>query len=492
MRVLLAVIADAVCTKAGEAEARIGDWCAAAGLEAVLLRFAVAGPGQAPRESGGAAAPPATLGLVTLGYPEPLGYGERIKLCFDYALEHGLEAVVVLDGDLRYPLETVGSLLAPLRAGAADMVLAVPSGPARAEAAGEAPRFKVQPGARFVSRLLNRISRSRLSGWHCGFRAYRTQALARLPYRYNAASRRFNTEVIIQFLLSGLTVAEAPAPGYAHERLGFGAKVRFGLDMLRASGLSVLHRMSLFYQRQFDLVDDVSAYGLKLGYPSSHTAALARVPDGSRVLDIGCGDGSLARLLKARGCAVRGLDRHDPEAVPGLDGYTRIDLDVSRHAFAASGYDVILLLDVLEHLRRPDALLEHLRRSSPGLPKPRLVISVPNVAFCIVRLRLFCGSFHYGKLGILDLTHTRLFTEASIKALLEQSGYAIEGIAGIPAPFPKAIGLGWLSRAMLAVNGWLIRRNRRLFAYQLVLTAKPRPTLADLARLGEARACPRP
>ncbi len=41
---------------------------------------------------------------------------------------------------------------------------------------------------------------------------------------------------------------------------------------------------------------------------------------------------------------------------------------------------------------------------------------------------------------------------------------------------------------MLAVNGWLIRVNRRLFAYQLVLTARPRPVLADLARLDGPRA----
>ncbi len=489
MRVLLAIIADAACSKADETVARIRAWCAGEGLQAVLLRFAVSGADAPCRASGVGAAPAAGgVDLVTLGCPEPLGYGERIKLAFEYALEHGLDAVVVLDGDLRYPLETVRGLLAPLGAGTADMVLAVPARSARAGEAARAPKFRVQPGARFVSRLLNRISRGRLSGWHCGFRAYRTQALARLPFRYNAAGRRFNTEIIIQFLLLGLAVAEAPAPGYRHQSLGFWPKVRFGLDMLRASALSVLHRMSLFYQRQFDLVDDVSAYGLKLGYPSSHTEALARVADGSRVLDIGCGDGSLARLLMARGCAVRGLDRHDPRAVPGLDGYGRIDLDVSQHAFAASGFDVILILDVLEHLRRPDALLEHLRRSSPGLPKPKLVISVPNVAFCIVRLRLFLGSFHYGKLGILDLTHTRLFTEASIKALLEQSGYEVEAIAGIPAPYPKAIGLGPVSRAMLAVNGWLIRVNRRLFAYQLVLTARPRPVLADLARLDGPRA----
>ncbi len=475
MRVLLAVLSDSVFPETDAAVAHIQAWCAQEKMEAVLLRFLVRDPaGNAFSHDAAANA----RHLVSLECPEPLGYGERVKLSFEYALRNGLDAVVVLDEALRYPLQVVQKLLRPIREGTADMVLAVPT----KETTGRAcsPHFQVQPGARFVSRLLNSISHSRLSGWHCGFRAYRTQALKRLPFRYNAQGRRFNTEIIIQFLLLGLGVAEVAAPGYRHRSLGFGAKARFGLNMLRASALSILHRMNLFYQRQFDLVDDVAAYGLKLGYPSSHTEALARVPSGSRVLDIGCGNGALARILKARGCTVSGLDRHAPRDVPDLDGYARIDLDVSHHAFDAVGHDVVLLLDVLEHLRRPDALLEYLRLASPGLAKPKLIISVPNVAFFIVRLRLFLGSFHYGKLGILDLTHTRLFTESSIKALLEQSGYRVNEVVGIPAPFPKALGPGVTGQALLKANGWLIRLSRKIFAYQLLLTASPRPTLDDL------------
>ena len=481
-KVLFAVIGNAETSMCADAAPQLRALCDEAGVEAVLLRF-VPGRDGAFRlgvhpEAGG-------MLQVTLESPEALGYGERAKLSFDYALEQGLDAVVILDGELRYPLEVVRDLLGPVLRAEADMVLGIPArGKERAPTGPGLPRYLVQPGARFTSRLLNSLTKAKLRGWHCGFRAYNARTLARLPYGCNASSRMFNTEIIIQYLLCGLSIAEVPAPGYTHQGLGFWKKVRFALEMLRASGLSVLHRMSLFYQRQFDLVEPIDVYGLKLGYASSHTMALEQVPPGSRVLDIGCGDGSLAGILRQRGCTVYGMDQHEISACPGLDGYTRMDLDVKHHTFQAAGYDRILLLDVLEHLRFPEKMLEHIRQGAAGAVKPLLVISVPNVAFFIIRLRLLLGSFHYGKLGILDLTHTRLFTEAAIRQLLRQTGYSVESVAGIPAPYPKAIGDGWASRLLLTVNQWLIGLSRGAGSYQLLITARPRPCLRDFNPAG--------
>jgi len=464
---------------------RLKELCDQAGVEAILFRFALAQKGEfrshVLRDASG-------MTLVTLESPEFPGYGEQAKLSFDYAQEHGIDAVVILDDELRYPLELVWDLLRPVLHGKADMVLGIPVGEAvRQHSSPDDPRYLVQPGARFTSKLLNGLTKAKLRGWHCGFRAYKVVSLGRLPYQCNASSRMFNTEIIIQYLLSGMSIAEVPVPGYRHQELGFAGKVRFAIEMVRASGLSVLHRMNLFYQRQFDLVEPLDVYGLKLGYASSHTMALEQVPHGSRVLDIGCGAGALADLLQQRGCSVHGLDQHAQLACPGLDDYTRLDLDVKRHSFQTAGYDRILLLDVLEHLRFPEKLLEHIRQGTAGSAKPLLVVSVPNVAFFIIRLRLLFGSFHYGKLGILDLTHTRLFTEGAIALLLRQTGYRVESVAGIPAPYPKAIGAGWLSRMLLAVNSGLIRVSRGLFSYQLLLTARPLPCLRDFNSVHESQ-----
>lgn len=59
------------------------------------------------------------------------------------------------------------------------------------------------------------------------------------------------------------------------------------------------------------------------------------------------------------------------------------------------------------------------------------------------------------------MTHTRLFTEGAIKLLLRQTGYSVESVVGIPAPHPKAIGNGFASRLLLAMNMCLFADQRR-------------------------------
>lgn len=484
MKILLTVVEECATERAEAAIGRIHAAFADSRLEIVFLRIISGGEDARPLP------PTASFGgvrAVELVFGQALDYGERTKLAMDYALREKTEALVILDGEFRYPIEEIGELVRSVIDDGADMALAIPK---KKRSGDGRPAFKVQPGARFAARLVNALTSARLSGWHCGFRAYRTAALARIPYAYNSNCRMFNTEIIIQFLLCGLVIDEVPSVGYRHRRLGLGAKIRFGMQMLRASALSVLHRMSLFYQRQYDVTAPIDVYGLKLGYRSSHTAALSKIPDGARVLDIGCGDGALAALLKKRGCQVRGLDRHQSLASCALDGYMCIDLDVRSHSFDARGYDKILLLDVLEHLRFPELLLDHLRANCGSGNKPLLIISIPNVAFFIIRARLLLGSFHYGKLGILDLTHCRLFTEGSIRNLLTRSGYAIESVEGIPAPYPKAIGLNAASRLLLLANQAFIRVSRGLFSYQLLLTARPRPTLEDGLKAGKTQESP--
>lgn len=435
-------------------------------------------------------APPATrrvgpaVVVTALFCDKPLDYGEKVKLCFHFALERNMETVVILDGAMRYPMGRIETLIRPIDQGRADMVLAVP-GKDRLDQTSDGI-FAEQLAPRFVSRLVSALLRARLRGWHCGFRAYRVAALGEIPFGVNADDRMFNTEIIIQFLLSNRTIAEMPAPEYRHMALGLGEKWRFALGMFQASALSSLHRLCIFYQRKYDILNPADTYGLKLGYRSSHTLTLKRVRPGSRVLDIGCGNSALARLLREKGCQVHGVDQHDQTVCQDIDHYLQLDLDVKSHEFATAGFDHVLLLDVVEHLRFPEALLDHIRETS-GRVKPTVILSVPNVAFFIIRLRLLLGSFHYGKLGILDITHARLFTEDSIRALLNQCGYAVHAVEGIPAPYPKAMGLNLVSRGLLRLNELLIALNRRLFAYQIFIEATPKPTLHDL--LGQSGGC---
>ncbi len=104
----------------------------------------------------------------------------------------------------------------------------------------------------------------------------------------------------------------------------------------------------------------------------------------------------------------------------------------------------------------------------------KFIISTANIGFFFTRFMLFIGKFNYGKRGILDLTHTRLFTFKTLKAMLEQSGFEVLDSVGVPAPFPLAVGNTALARMLLSINRALIALNKSLFSYQMMMVAKPR------------------
>jgi 2-polyprenyl-3-methyl-5-hydroxy-6-metoxy-1,4-benzoquinol methylase len=153
------------------------------------------------------------------------------------------------------------------------------------------------------------------------------------------------------------------------------------------------------------------------------------------------------------------------------------DLNDSNFPLDAGAFDHILLLDIVEHLRAPERFLDSLRQSRKGDRQVRVILSTGNIAFIVTRLALLLGWFNYGPRGILDLTHTRLLTFKTARALLEQSGYQVLEVKGVPAPFPLALGDGWLARAGLAVNKMLIGISKSLFSYQIFMVCTPLPTL---------------
>ena len=64
-----------------------------------------------------------------------------------------------------------------------------------------------------------------------------------------------------------------------------------------------------------------------------------------------------------------------------------------------------------------------LRNAVARNPNGEILISTGNVAFVVVRLMLLIGQFNYGKRGILDLTHHRLYTFGSFRRSLDQAGF---------------------------------------------------------------------
>ncbi|NQT93335.1 MAG: class I SAM-dependent methyltransferase [Lentisphaerae bacterium] len=170
-------------------------------------------------------------------------------------------------------------------------------------------------------------------------------------------------------------------------------------------------------------------------YETFNPYVFQRIGDAATVLDVGCATGMLGSKLRQAGHSGRlvGIEKdpamaqiadpfYDELIVTDLEHVEKLPLD---HAY----FDVIVCADILEHLRDPAAalnkLVPHLKRDG------KLVVSVPNIAFAGIRLSLLAGRFSYEPNGgILDATHLRFFTRASLRVLLEDVGLRVTLLTG--------------------------------------------------------------
>jgi O-antigen biosynthesis protein len=162
---------------------------------------------------------------------------------------------------------------------------------------------------------------------------------------------------------------------------------------------------------------------------STHNLVVELVPEGASVLEVGCATGYMSDVLvRRKGCRVTGIEL-DPIAAAEASAYCeRVivgdveTLDLKDH-LEGERFNAVLFADVLEHLRDPVAVL---RRVQPFLAEGGAVVaSIPNIAHISVRLALLSGEFRYRNLGLLDETHLRFFTRASIVDLFESTGFVV-------------------------------------------------------------------
>lgn len=167
---------------------------------------------------------------------------------------------------------------------------------------------------------------------------------------------------------------------------------------------------------------------------NSRTRVVEWIPDGSRVLEVGCATGFMAEYLtRERGCTVIGVEK-DPTAAAVAAGRCAHVIvgdieDTGTIDRCAGAYDVIALADVIEHLRAPDDALRRL--VAYLVPGGRVLASIPNVAHWSIRWRLLAGRWDYQDRGILDRTHLRFFTRRTAAALFRSSGLSITRTAGV-------------------------------------------------------------
>jgi 2-polyprenyl-3-methyl-5-hydroxy-6-metoxy-1,4-benzoquinol methylase len=200
-----------------------------------------------------------------------------------------------------------------------------------------------------------------------------------------------------------------------------------------------------------------------------HERLLALAGSPRRVLDVGCSSGDLARRLVERGASVIGIDTDEQAAAEARAVCEQVlvgDVETMELPFPDESFDLVLCGDLIEHLRDPEHFLS---RICPLLRRGgRLLLTTPNVANWAVRLSLLGGRWRYTERGILDRTHTHLFTKKTLEEMLHRAGYRILEF-DFTAPVPK-LGIPAVERTAHAVA----RIRPSLLAYQFVVAASPR------------------
>ena len=157
------------------------------------------------------------------------------------------------------------------------------------------------------------------------------------------------------------------------------------------------------------------------------------VPPGSRVLDLGCGDGELlAHLRDAKGCSGYGVEIADDNVLAcerrGVS-VIQLNLEDGLALFEDQSFDVVLQLDTLQHLRNTETMLRETARVG------RIgIVSFPNFAHWPNRLSVASGRMPVTRVlpyQWYDTPNIRVGTYADFEVLARKDGLRILDAFGI-------------------------------------------------------------
>ncbi len=172
---------------------------------------------------------------------------------------------------------------------------------------------------------------------------------------------------------------------------------------------------------------------------TSHGRLALLIGEGESVLELGCAEGAFAAYITekygARVSAVEINAEALEKAKPHLHRAVLADIESEawENAFEGERFDVLVLSDVLEHLRDPRTVLA---RAAKLLKEDgRLLFSVPNIAHADLLAKLSHGAFDYTDKGILDDTHIHFFGEKNLEAFFRSAGFFLTRLDATLLPF---------------------------------------------------------
>ncbi|MEI7624168.1 MAG: class I SAM-dependent methyltransferase [Actinomycetes bacterium] len=169
-----------------------------------------------------------------------------------------------------------------------------------------------------------------------------------------------------------------------------------------------------------------------LGVFTGDRPDLLRFVDTKRksALDVGCGEGAFATLLRSCGLDnIVGIEPDPVRAAIAAENADRVICSTVEDALdgelGGEQFDLIVASDVIEHLVDPWTVVKRL--ADHLAPDGQLLLSVPNVGnLQVVKQLVLHGDWRYEDEGLFDRTHLRWFGRHTVRSLLEGAGLVPE------------------------------------------------------------------
>lgn len=192
-----------------------------------------------------------SLPIHAIRHRKNRGYGGNQKTCYTNALARGADYVVMLHPDYQYDPTIVPELVAPLKAGEADIVMA--SRMMGDPLSGGMPKWKYVAN-KFLTGLENFSLGTKFTEFHSGYRAYSRKALEAVNFEANSEDFVFDNEIIVQMHLKGLRFKEIPVStrySFDCSSVRFGQGVVYGLGILNTIIRYFVHTTGIHRYKQF-------------------------------------------------------------------------------------------------------------------------------------------------------------------------------------------------------------------------------------------------
>ena len=225
------------------------------------------------------------LKITILSNPKNLGYGGNQKVGYFYSIKNNFDYVALLHGDGQYAPELLEKLLNSFGEKEIKAVFGSRMISKFGALKGGMPLYKFI-GNKILTFLQNKILSSNLSEFHSGYRIYKVEALREIPFHLNSDDYSFDTEIIIQLLLSKFKIYEVEIPTYYGEEISYVNGLKYAYQIIRESIKSKIQKFGIFYQKKYDLLKNDEKYHLKINF-RHNSRAIKLINTNSKILDIG-------------------------------------------------------------------------------------------------------------------------------------------------------------------------------------------------------------